>query len=144
MIAIGVTSLFFEIKDFEFINYRYDNNENSTHVQNTTFTDKNPVLDIDDGLGYEWKNDNTMKDGEVRVETISNIHVSIHKNRMKIEYNEKTPFYGNEQHIDGWEAFNFFLDGLKNHKVYVADNFSSVRLTSNATTRNSFTIQYDN
>lgn len=143
MIAIGVTTLVFEIKDFEFIDHRYDTHDTSTQVQSTTFSDKNPTLDIDNSIRYEWENDNSMKDGEVRVEAIPDISVKISRKRIKIEYHKSKSYYLNHRYGTDWDMFMTFLEGLKERKIYVTDEFSTVCLTSNATTRNSFTIQYD-
>lgn len=143
MMAVGVTTLIFELDDFTFV-------ENSIELlgdgyyQKTVPTNSKTVFRIEDGISYSWDYDETMYDGEVKIEAENFINVQNIKNEVIVRYNDDKDYHSfSDANTDGWKTFNKFIDGLKEHKVYTYHNLRSIRFISNHNTKSLLQFKYE-
>lgn len=115
-IVIGVTSLFFELSDFEII---YDQKETIYDKNMTEYKfslNENEIFEIEssDYIYVNWIEDESLKN-EVRISVSSQLQTSQHgRNKLEVE--------GYHWRFDNVLSMGeTFLNNLKDHKIYVYD-----------------------
>ena len=129
MMAIGVTMLMFEIKDFEVIQ---EVSESSDRNQVTFSANDVHRIIIDGYQGYEWKIDEDLKN-EIQIIFPSNLQVNKHQHRIYIE----------GESMDELEEMNLFLEGLKDKKIYSNVAMEDVVIVSSSETMDAIEVYYE-
>lgn len=132
LLAAGVTTLIFELRDFRFIDATSEEVEKNLLRDEVTITNENVNLYFDDHLSYDIRIDNTVKEGVLQLDYADTI--VFRNERTSLYFSYADPAHITSFH-EGWEAFQMVLDGLKKHEIYSFEARYAIRITCNETTR---------
>ena len=125
MMAIGTTSLIFEIGQFEHVNAVDVLANHAYGYRNEVFDLKNDkdVVELvlhDDyyGHSYEYNYDDSLKD-RVKITLSGGVSYSVSGSTIDVSKIDDEYYYGYENDFTrSWNRIEFFLDGLKERKIY--------------------------
>lgn len=133
MMAIGTTSLIFEIGQFDHVRAEEILSNNKLGYRSEVFNVKeNEMIDIrmEDSYGdysYEYVYDESMKD---RVKISFSDAVSYSRSDLQVVVNDIDGYNGD--FFTGWDHFKYFLEGLKERKIYELQGGNIIITTSYA------------
>ncbi|MEF9920513.1 MAG: hypothetical protein RR945_10125 [Erysipelotrichaceae bacterium] len=109
LIFVGMTTIIFELKDFEFVSHEYMVPFETKEI--TLLKDENFIIENVDQHNIKWVINNEVKD-ELKIKINPFVTTEFKHNYLKIK---GTSFKG----ID---MLTYFIDGLKDKKVYINEN----------------------
>ena len=130
LMAIGTTSLIFEISKFEHVDAADKFlKEGYTDELITLKEDEDVTIQLEDGYkySYEWNYDESMKD-RVKITFVNGVSYRKDGNVFIVEDIDDY----DDAFEDGWDRFRIFIDGLKERKIYSYQYEDIIITTSHA------------
>ncbi|MEG0694649.1 MAG: hypothetical protein RSF69_06230 [Erysipelotrichaceae bacterium] len=109
LIFVGMTTILFELKDFEFVSHEYKAPFETKEI--TLLNEENFIIENVEQQNIKWVINNEMKNKLV-IKINPFLSTEVRHNYLKIK----------GASFKGIDMLNYFIDGLKNKKIYLSKN----------------------